>query len=211
MAIGDSYATPQDYRAHVSGTSTDQDVQIERLLKAVSRVIDRETGHAQTGFNKDASAVARIFTPDPYTPNARILYVPPMSAAPTSIKIDEDADGSFADETALASTDYTLEPADAALMSDAEPYREIHAAPWGAWAGGFPRRCRIEVTAAWGWPAVPEAIRDSTVRLAAVLRMESPFATESIPHGIDGAVQASGTAKGILRALRGVYVDRGAL
>ena len=138
-------------------------------LKAVSRYLDRMLGRS---FTKDAEAVARIFVRQPQG-DPRVLWVDDLAVVPASIKIDENGDGGFAGETALAADDFELWPLNADKGPEARPWTMIHLPPSGGRAG-WPAGRRVEVTAQWGWPAVPEAIARATAHLTAVLRLETP-------------------------------------
>ena len=205
MAIGDAYATAAEYRAHKRGSLTGDDTEILVVLKAMSRLIDRRTGRATTGFNVDAADVKRTFYPDPLAQDARTLDIAPLSAAPTTIKIDTDGDGVFTDETALAATDFELLPANALLGPEARPYTQVRLTPWGTYAG-WPSKLRVEVDGRWGWAAVPGAIKLATLELAALYRLETPRATASISE-IGSTVETSGAAHAIIARLERAYLD----
>jgi hypothetical protein len=194
--ITDSYGTPEDYRAILNRKSDLDDAQIAIDLALMSRVIDRRTGRH---FTADAEPVARTFYPKgpkrfggrsrrdwaesenpfAYGGIARTLELPDLAEDPESIKIDTDGDGSFDDETALAATDYQLMPLNAALDPEPRPYTSILIPQWST-AGGFTLGRMVEVTARWGWPAVPPAIIALNCQLVGILRVESARATRSI-------------------------------
>lgn len=200
MAIGDAYATVQDYRALTGKSSTDQDLQLQGDLLAVSRLLDRLTGHVETGFNKDEAAVKRIFLPDPYAPDAALLFVPPLAAAPVSVKIDTDGDGLFTDETALAATDYQRLPLNAAAGPIARPWTALRLTRWAATYASWPQHLHVEVDAVWGWPAVPDMVRRATVELVAILRIESPRATSQV-NELQNVLEVSSAGQRVVRDL----------
>ncbi len=201
MAIADAYADATTYRSLVSKSDSGEDSEIDTDLKAVSRYLDRVLGRF---FTKDARAKARIFTHAPQL-NPRTLWVDDIAVSPASIKINEDGDGDFADDTSLASTDYELWPLNADKGPEPRPWTMIYLPEWSGrqrWSNGQPRR--VEVTAQWGWPAIPDAIVRATVHLTAILRLESPRATAQIAD-LDTTIQASREAQGIVRDLANAY------
>lgn len=198
MAITDAYATPGEYRATVGKGSAADDPMIARQLQAVSRYIERVTGQF---FGKDDSAVARLYVPARST---RCLAVDNIaSPSGLSIKVDEDRDGSFADESAWAATDYELRPLNADKGPEARPWTEIYVPSWST-KGGFGAGERVEVTAVFGWPAVPATVKELTIELCAIWRTESARSTGRIDE-LDQVVSASSLAMGLVRRLTDAY------
>jgi hypothetical protein len=195
MAISDAYATAAQYRAVVGKTDSAQDADVLTDLKAISRHLEGKLGRF---FGKDSAAVARYYLPDQAT---RELRVDDLAAAPTSIKMDLDGDGTC--ETTLAATDYELLPRNAAKEPEAAPYTRIRMVDWGNY-DCFYSGCKVEVTAVFGWPAVPEAVGRATIHLAAILRLETPRATRRIVE-LEGAIEASADAMSIVRQLTDRY------
>lgn len=198
MAIGDAYATAVEYRAAKKKGSASEDTVIGRQLLAVSRYIERVTGQF---FNKDATAVARLYVPSQFT---RCLVVDPIaSVSGLSIKVDTDRDGSFADETAWDSGDYQLLPLNADKGPEAQPWREIYVPAWSSQAG-FSAGEPVEVTAAFGWPAVPASIVELTMELCAIWRAESPRSTGRMDE-LEQVIGASNLAMGLVKRLTDAY------
>jgi hypothetical protein len=197
MAIGDAYETAANYRTAIGKTDTGSDTQILTDLTAISRYLEDKL---ERFFNKDAADVTRIYE----VPASQAeLRIDDLSAAPTSITIDEDGDGSFTDETALTSSDYELLPLNAAVGPEARPYTRIGMTSWGDY-GSWTKGQRVQIIGRWGWPAVPQAIKTATIQLTAILRTESPRATARIPELCD-VIQASPEAQSIIRALTDNY------
>ena len=196
-AVSDALATPAQYRAVIGKTDTGQDADILTDLKAVSRYLEGKLGRF---FNKDASDATRVYVV-PRT--STDLWVDDLSAAPTTIKIDEDGDGSFTDEVYLDSADFELLPLNAALGPEARPYTRIRLTEWGDYSQ-FVKDQRVQVIGKFGWPAVPEAVQRATIHLTAILRLETPRATRRISE-LDGTIEASPDAMGIVRQLTDDY------
>lgn len=197
MAISDSYATAAEYRTVTGKTDTGSDTQILTDLTAISRYLEGKLGRF---FNKDAADVTRLFLPEV---SSNSLPIGDLSAAPATVKIDEDNDGSFADETALAATDYELHPLNAPLEPEAQPYTSLWIPPWST-KGKWPANVRVQVVGKFGWPAVPGAIKAATIQITAIYRLESPRATSSISE-LDGTIQASSQAQSIINKLTDRY------
>lgn len=196
MAISDAYATALEYRASVNKDDTSEDAEILTDLTAVSRYMERKLGGRC--FNKDASAVKRTFTPT----HSSVLDIDDLVLV-TTIKIDEDADGSFADETALATTDYLLLPRNAAVGPEPSPYTMVELPSWST-KGTFTPQCPVEIDAVWGWPAVPAAINRACIHLTGVLRLETPRSSRSVSD-VGMILETSSEARGIITDLMRVY------
>jgi hypothetical protein len=100
-------------------------------------------------FGKSDDDVVRYYTArDP-----RVLVIDDIVTL-TSLKTDDDADGTF--ETTWATTDYVLAPFNAA--TDDEPYMQITVPRYGT--KNFPTNVQrgVEVTAEWGWPQPPQQV-----------------------------------------------------
>lgn len=205
MAITDAYASAAEYRDALGKPTDLADARLDLDLTAISRFLDRRL---ERFFTVDASDVARIYIPSQYGGKPAIgrfsLFIDDLSAAPTTIKIDKDGDGLFSDETALATTDYELHPLNALLGPEATPYTSIVLTPWGDEVT-WPEDCRVEIVGKWGWPAIPEAIKRATIEIAALLRIETPRATNRIPEGFDQAVESSPQAQQIIWQIAKVY------
>src|SRR3990170_1589904 len=95
MAVTAPYAEPEEYRLRVGQTDTGGDDLLLDLLKAVSRLIDRE---CERFFGIDAAVVARLYDGNGLTR----LYIDDVGTATGLIvKVDLDDDYAFtgADET----------------------------------------------------------------------------------------------------------------
>ena len=199
------YADADAYRARFSGTSETwpsdaQDDSIDEDLIAVSRWVDR---HCRRTFAKEASAVARVFVAQA---NGPLIRVGDMAAAPTTVKIDTDNDGDFTDETAV--TGFEAFPLDAAYGPEAKPYRSVNLPNWAS-ITSFIEGQRVQVTAQWGWPAVPDAVKIATIELTGILRLQSPRATNRYQEDIAAVIGASSEARSIVMKLLEPYrLDR---
>ena len=146
-----------------------------RQLAAVSRWIESPKACGQF-FTKDATAVPRTFLAD-YS--GTCLYVDDIAVAPTAVAVDSAANGTFS----TAVTGYELRR-NGRLNPDKgpepKPWNEIELPAYAVGATYVSRGQRWRVTAQWGWPAVPEAVRQACIHLTAILRIQSPRATTSV-------------------------------
>jgi len=201
MAITDAYATLDEYKAQYH-EGPDADNVIKRQLLTVSRLFERETGQF---FTKDASVVNRVFKAR-YSDLLDLTYegnCPGIaSTSGLVIKVDTDNDGSFSDETAWASTDYELLPRGALQGSEQKPYTEIAVPSWGTQS--FSIGSLVQVTAIFGWPSVPQAVKDDVIELTAIWRGESPRATGRM-NELDQIVSQSPMAMSLVSRIRDAY------
>ncbi len=214
MALGDAYATAEEYRAALDGKDPQKDNVILVDLLACSRFMERIT--QVLSFNVDEADTTRLYYADPggsdqiqriqsagaslAISGVRELWIDPLSADPTSIKIDEDQDGLFTDETALASTAYELRPLNAQLNPEPEPFTSIVLTRWGN-KGAWPIGSRVQVVGKFGWPSVPPAIKQACIQLTAIWRIESPRATIEVSQGFESVTSLSTQAAGIVERM----------
>lgn len=207
MAITDAYCTAATYRALLTKSDDSEDDEIGDDLTAVSRYLDWKLGRPN-GFSTDASAVARLYYPTTahgaYTRTLQVEAI--ASKTGLELKVDEDDDGSFADETAWTiETDFVLWPLNADKGTTPKPWTALWVPEWST-KSGFPRGRRVQLTHIGGWPGgIPKAIERGCALLTGILRIESPRATARIPEGIDGAIEASPTGQEIVMALMASY------
>jgi len=194
MALSDAYATAAEYRAAIDMTDTTKDTVILKDLKAISRYIDGKVGRF---FTKDASATVRVYEP---VADSERLWVDDIAVAPTSVKMDYSA-GSYL--LTLASTDYELRPLNAAAKPEPEPYTYLTLSDTSG-RDVFAAGDRIQITAVFGWPAVPDAVRRATIELTGILRLETARATRRIPE-LGDIIEASPDAVHIVRQLLDIY------
>ena len=195
MDITNSYATPSQYRSVVGKTDTAQDGDIQTDLTAISRFLEGKMGRF---FTKDDSAVERVYVPHD---NVTAIWVDDLAETPTAVKLDTGGDGQFA--TTLESTDFELLPLNADKGPEPRPFMQIGMTPWGNY-GYFQKKVRVQVTAKFGWPSVPDAIQRATIQLTAILRLETPRATRRIAE-LGDVMEASPDAMSIIKQLTDRY------
>lgn len=136
-------------------------------LTAASRQLEAECG-GETGprfFWQDASVTTRRY----HAEDSAVCYVDDISTSTgLVVKIDDTGDATF--ETTLASTDYELYPLNAAVSTPVQPWYQI-VAGMGNYAWPLPGNGRpgVQVTAKFGWAAVPADIEKATLVQAVLL------------------------------------------
>jgi hypothetical protein len=154
MTITNGYATLVQLKDELSLKTTDTavDARLERAINAASRQIDGDTGRR---FWQDGSVVAREF----YADSPTFAEVDDISTTTGLIvKVDSSGTGTYA-TTLTISTHVLLMPRNAAHRVPVWPYTGIVLTPEAAAyfpVGGV--RPSVQVTAKYGWPAVPDDI-----------------------------------------------------
>lgn len=174
VTITHGYTDLTTLKAYLGISVSTLDDQLSMSINAASRSIDN---YCQRRFWLDGSAVARTFMPQTLT---HIEFDDDIgSTSGLIIATDAAGDGTF--ETTWGASDYQLLPVNAvSAFPEAEPWTAIRAVgtktfPWlvNTW---LTRLDRVQVTAKWGWPAVPDAVgfacRLKAARL--VSRKDSP-------------------------------------
>lgn len=204
MAWTDAYATAAQYRTVTGKTDTGDDVQILLDLTAISRYIERKLSRV---FNKDAAAT----TWDKYGNDQGYINIGDVVSI-TSVTEDTDDDNDFADETALATTEYELWPLNASqgekmdgvFVGEPQPYTRLYIPSWSE-QGTWVKSHKYRIVGVKGWPAVPTAITRACCDLTSLLRLETPRATDRIAEGVEGAMAISGQAQSIIWSLLKEY------
>jgi len=162
MAITNGYATLNDFKTYLfpsSNYGTSEDPQMEAAIEAASRSIDAYTSRR---FYSDSTVSARVYYAD--SP-IRCVIDDFSTITGLIIKTDTGDNGTY-DQT-WDSTEYVLEPINSEIGGiSGQPYNTIIATI----PKMFPttgRRPRVQVTAKWGWAAVPNTIFQSCLIQAA--------------------------------------------
>lgn len=166
------YVTLPEIKAHLSvpADDDDDDDKLARVIRSASRAVERHCGRT---FWR-STATTRTFHADSYS-GVRVDDI--ATAAGLVVATDDDADGVF-EQTWTVSTDFALEPVNA--LADGRPATQVVAVgdlrfPVAA------ARASVQVTAIFGWPAVPDEVREATLIKAARL-----FRRKDTPEGVAG-------------------------
>jgi hypothetical protein len=167
------YVTVGELRAQLADAGVELDRWLlERACVGTSRAIDQYCGRR---FWRDVALAIRVYRPR----DARTVRVDDIATA-TGLVVKTDTAGTGTYATTLAvGTDFQLEPFNADL--DGVPWRKLVALGTGQ---PFPwnyARPTVQVTAKYGWPAVPEDVRE-----AARLKAARLFRRKDSPDGLRG-------------------------
>lgn len=177
MAITNGYCTLAELKAFVNISDSNDDAELEDAVNSASRQIDAYCGRK---FYADGSTSAKVYrTRNPY----QVTVDDISTATGLVLKYDDDDDGTF--EITISSSDYFLMPLNGeAFGISGLGYTSIELLTDGQHE--FPtiktnNRPRIQVTANWGFAAVPEPVRQACLMLSS-----ENFAMRNTPLGIAG-------------------------
>jgi hypothetical protein len=161
------YASLQQVKASLRITDVIDDNLLNAAIDSASRWVDGWCGRQ---FGAAAGTATRDYVP---TGRMELLMVDDLTSV-VSIKIDEELDRSFS--TTLNAIDFQLEPVNALSFGNAYPYTMIRPQEDGYWPTSF-GRATVRVEATYGWPGIPDAVREATILQASRLftRLESPL------------------------------------
>lgn len=166
--LNDPYCEVEELREWLGTLPADtSDALLLSVILAASRKIDGECGRV---FYQEAAAT-KTFTAD----HGGYLSIDDLVSV-TTLKTD---DGTRTYGTIWATTDYDLTPDNAAARN--EPYTSIVLAPNGTQAFTTLRK-GVQVVGTWGWPGVPEAVKQATLILASRV-----FHRKDSPYGVAGS------------------------
>lgn len=171
-----TYASLADLKSYLGITDTTQDSQLLDSLVTASRGIEHICGRR---FYPDQAATARVFKP-------RDAFVADVDDFWTStgliVKVDTGDDATFA--TTLTAADYELQPFNG--INDGEPgwpyFRIVYVT--SRWPCNNQRDATVQVTAKWGWAAIPGPVKQACVYLA-----EETFKLKGSPFGVAASDQ----------------------
>jgi len=160
MALGDLYITNAELRSYMKldKPGDGNDGVINDVVAAVTQEINRHCGRQ---FQLASTATARVFSPL----NQHALIMDDVSSATGFIlKTDEDNDGVF--ETTWDAADYELSPLNQVQYGqEGWPYFVVKAV--GQKYFRYSRRVNVQITAKWGWSAVPAPVKQAAKIMAA--------------------------------------------
>ena len=173
--------------------------QLEAVSDYLERELDREflPAKEEVGPSGEINVAASIR--EYPAPLGCFLTVHDCQAKPTAVRIDTKGKGVY--DVTLEASDYRVRPLNAARRRPARPFERLEmlsnprAKTWG---------CTVEVTAPWGWPAVPAAIEQLTIQLVGILRNATPLATSEISD-VGAVIGASKEARHLIHQLGDAY------
>lgn len=217
MSLSDAYASPGLYRNLIHKSDPGQDEDVRGDLEAVSRYLEYKLHQY---FNKTDDLEVRYFdaptkvsplpawssvgwaeseNPYRYLQGGPYIDIEPICDI-TGLIVQVDTNRDLTYPTTLTASEYVLLPRNALTGPEPKPYSSIIKPNQSNWAPG----AGLKITAIWGWPSVPKAIQRACVHLTAILRIESPRATNSIDN-MDNVVGASKECQDILHNIMKPY------
>lgn len=155
MAITNGYCTLAEVKAALRITDNADDTLLEKSVEAASRRVDGYTGR----YFFQQNTTVKVFAKDVLR-----VFLRNDLVSVTTLKTDNLGDQSF-NTTLIEDVDFALEPYDADLLGI--PYFRITA------IGGktfpiftVPPTPGVEITGVFGYPSVPDDIREATILLA---------------------------------------------
>jgi hypothetical protein len=183
MAIGDNYASLAELKDYLFGSNAPADTsmydeQLNFALTSTSREIER---YCDRQFNQQTTATPRIFEPS----SIRDITVDDFWTQ-TNMVLQTDPSGVGSFVNTWVTSDYEVLPYNGISSGQPGwPYNEIHSTS-GLWFPIVPfrRRGTVQLTAQWGWAAVP-----SPVHQACLLMASLTFKAKDAPFGVAGTDQ----------------------
>lgn len=171
--MANEYVTTAQLKVPLSIDDSIDDVWLAVCATAASRAIDSHCGRR---FYLDTTATARTFAPRSYG------FCPVDDLVTTTaftVKTDSGGTGTF-DQT-WAATDYQTEPANS-IGPNGSTWPVTGLTAIAALTFPCDVRRRVQVTATWGWPAVPPEVAQAAYLLGSELykRKDAPFGVAGV-------------------------------
>jgi hypothetical protein len=164
MAITNGYATLSEVKAALRITDTIDDALLETAIESASRMID---GYTARTFSNAGTAVRNFAATD----DLNLIIDDAISVI--EVASTDEVGGSY---TIWKPTDYQLEPLNARSDGLYMPYTSLRAVNDYAWPV-VDQQALCRITAVWGFPAIPTAIKQATIIQSSRLykRLDSPL------------------------------------
>lgn len=160
MAVTNGYITLANLKTYLKIDDQVEDALLEQIIESASRSIDRI---ANRRFYLDAQASARTYRP---IGNLRVQVDDFGTTSGLVVKTDPDSTGTYG-TTFTLNQDYIVEPTNA--LAKGRPLTTITIVGPTAFSLPVNYWPQVQVTARWGWPAVPDDIEQATYILSADL------------------------------------------
>jgi hypothetical protein len=179
--MANQYATSAEAIARNPSLANVDLIELDAALEAASRWIDGYCGRKFWLDPVDTPTI-RVFTArDPYVLDLGEHEIGSLTGV--VVKTDSGA-GTYA--TTVTASAYVLEPVNAPYATaGARPYTSIRgiSTAWPLTYSNWARQDLVQVTARYGWPSIPPAVRDVCLALTTV-EVENPTGVRS--EAIDG-------------------------
>lgn len=183
--------------ARIPGSDTVDDVEIDAVLDAVTAQIRRYCGRDFSAAS--GTPAARVYAADS---NWEILVDDFKNVTGFVLKTDAGGDGTY--ETTWSSTDYQAEPLNSKVAGETSPLYRIRAV--GNYTFPVSREALVQVTADWGWAAVPDAVEQATLIQSSriLMRRDTPQGVLGL-DGLGATVRLSGALDIDVQAMLAPY------
>jgi hypothetical protein len=187
MTITNGYATRNQVKAalRIGTADTLDDDLIDNCVGAASRLID---GYCNRRFWQSGTAEARVFQAE----DSFYCSIDDIAGTALTLKTSTQADGTF--DLTWSRSDYQLEPLNGNLDGLTWSYDKIRAVGdylFPTVNANYGEQALVQVTAIFGWPAVPEPVTQATIIQASRIfkRYDSPLGVAGF--GDLGAIRVS--------------------
>jgi len=165
-----SYVALSELKSALGITGSTDDAFLNLAIDSAEESIDDLCGRV---FTAAGSASARTYRAQPYL----VVTDDVSTLTGLVVKTDTSGDGSF--DTTWASSDYQVEPLNNLTKGrGVNNIRAVGSQTFPVYGDGL---ASVEVTADWGWPAVPDSIKQSALMLASRL-----YGRKASPMGVIG-------------------------
>jgi hypothetical protein len=187
MTINQGYATRNQVKAALRigvGDTLDDDL-IDNCVGAASRLID---GYCNRRFWQTGTAEARVYQAE----DSFYCSIDDIAGTALTLRSSTQADGTF--DLTWKVSDYQLEPLNGNLDGLTWSYDKIRAVGdylFPTVNANYGEQALVQVTAVFGWPAVPEPVTQATIIQASRIfkRYDSPLGVAGF--GDLGAIRVS--------------------
>jgi len=187
MTITNGYATRNQVKAalRIGTADTLDDDLIDNCVGAASRLID---GYCNRRFWQSGTAEARVFQAE----DSFYCSIDDIAGTALTLRSSTQADGTF--DLTWKVSDYQLEPLNGNLDGLTWSYDKIRAVGdylFPTVNANYGEQALVQVTAIFGWPAVPEPVTQATIIQASRIfkRYDSPLGVAGF--GDLGAIRVS--------------------
>lgn len=185
--INQGYATRNQVKAalRIGTADTLDDDLIDNCVGAASRLID---GYCNRRFWQTGTAEARVYQAE----DSFYCSIDDVAGTALTLKTSSQADGTF--DVTWKVSDYQLEPLNGNLDGLTWSYDKIRAVGdylFPTVNANYGDQALVQVTAVFGWPAVPEPVTQATIIQASRIfkRYDSPLGVAGF--GDLGAIRVS--------------------
>lgn len=170
MAITNGYCTLAEVKAACRIDNATSDTLLENVIEGASRRID---GYCGRFFYQVANTAIKFYPTTEF-----VCPLPDLASSNVTVRTDDDGTGAYA--TLWSAGQYRLEPTDTVLQN--RPYTRIITTGIRTFPlFSYPPEPALQITGTWGWPSIPDDIREACVLLS--MRMFSRF---NAPLGVAG-------------------------